>query len=203
MLCAGLGALLERHAIDVVGCATEADEAAEISCSLKPDVLVIGTTLLRKSGLEVLTRVKRCSPATAILVFSDCRTGEYVLLSMRAGALGYVWDSCSTEDLVSSILSVRAGEEVFARIPTMEALHVLARGSAEATADVEQLTARELEVLGFVSKGMSNRDIASHLGISDRTVQSHLINIYAKLRATSRTQAVVIAAKRGLILLDA
>ncbi len=202
LLSQGLANLLERHDISIIACGTDAAEAADLTCSKKADVLVISANLLMRAGIEILGRIKESSPHTKILVLSEFRGGRLVVPAMRLGALGYVQDNCTIEELVDAIRSVHSGEEVIARLPALEALHELAAYSAGQIASCEQLSPRETEVLSLVTEGLSNRTIARQLRISDRTVQSHLLNIFSKLGVTTRTQAAVAALQRGIVELD-
>ena len=121
--------------------------------------------------------------------------------SLRAGALGYLLETCSLDELVSAIHSVYDGEEVFTPKAAADALHHLVDKYDEIGYPGD-LHPRELEVLKLVSNGLSNRHIANELNISERTVSTHLANIFSKLGVSSRTGAAACALKKGLITFD-
>ena len=126
----------------------------------------------------------------------------YILASLEAGAAGYLLKNVSLRDLISAVRSVHAGKGVFDLKATSKILRRLAPGKGEERRGLGELHRRELEVLKLAGKGMSNKEIAAELSISERTVQTHLTNIFRKLEVGSRTEAVLHGLKEGWFTLD-
>lgn len=199
----GLSRLLaDEEDIEVVATATDGEEVTKKAKELRPDVVIIDIDMTKLNGIEAAKQIKKDCPATAILILSEYHFGTNVLPSLRAGALGYLLEGCPLSDLISAIHSVHAGEEVFTPKAAADVLHRLAARQGEEFEIFESLHSRELEILKLVCKGMHNRDIANDLTISERTVSTHLVNIFRKLDVSSRTEAVVQAFKKGLITLN-
>lgn len=199
----GLSRLLaDEEDIEVVAIATNGEETVRKAKEVRPDVVIIDIDMTKLNGIEAAKQIKKHCPATAILMLSEYHYGTNVLPSLRAGALGYLLESCPLGDLISAIHSVHAGEEVFAPKAAADVLHRLAARQDEESEIFEGLHSRELEILKLVCKGMPNRDIANELTLSERTVSTHLVNIFRKLRVSSRTEAVVQALKKGLVNLN-
>jgi len=127
---------------------------------------------------------------------------SYIVASLQAGARGYMSKNAPLNEIVSAIRLVHKGGSVLdLKAADKIVCYLTARGSRDKT-DFEQLQSRELEVLKLAAKGMSNKEIARELFISERTVQTHLVNIFRKLGVNSRTQAVLDALKKGWLTLD-
>ena len=198
----GLSRLLrDEKDIEVVATAMDGEEAVRMTKELKPDVALIDIAMPKLNGIEVAKQIKTYCPTTAILMLSKYEYGANMLPSLRAGALGYLLETCPLSELVSAIHSVHAGEEVFAPKAAADVLHRLAAQRGE-NVHPEDLHPRELEVLRLVTKGMSNKDIGRELTISERTVSTHLANIFRKLEVGSRTGAAACALKKGWIAFD-
>lgn len=199
----GLSRLLaDEDDLEVIATATDGDEAVRMAKELIPDVAIIGVDLPKLDGIQAAKQIKAACSSTAILMFSEYDYGAYVLPSLRAGALGYLVKTSLLSELISAIHAVHAGEEVVSPKAAANILHRLASHHGEETRGSEELHAREVEILKLVAKGMCNKDIASELVISDRTVQTHLANIFRKLGASSRIQAALYGLKRGWLTFD-
>ena len=199
----GLSRLLaDETDIQVVATATDGEKVVMMAKELKPDVAIIDIAIPKLNGIEAARQIKSCSPATAILMLSEYHYGTNVLPALRAGALGYMLESCPLSELISAIHSVHVGDEVFAPKPAADILHHLATRSDVQIKLDEDLHTRELEILKLVSKGMPNKSIADELGLSERTVAAHLVNIFRKLGVSTRTEAVMHVLKKGLITLE-
>ncbi len=179
-----------------------ASAAIEACRSRKPDLLVIDLELPDADGFHVLSDLDDVDRPEAVLVLSDHAEGDLVLRALRLGARGYVTKAEGLRDLSTTITRVLAGERVIA--PGMEQDAVLALGrfarrareGAEVAAD---LTSREQQVLELLSDGHTMRQIATRLGISPRTVETHVAKVYRKLGVRTRVQAVSRAATLGLV----
>ena len=194
--------LAEEEDIEVVATTTDGEEAAIMAKELRPDVAVIDIVMPKLNGIQVAKQIKTDSPTTAILMLSEYRYGTNVLPSLRAGALGYMLENCPLSELISAIHLVHAGERVFAPKAAADILYRLSTRYDTEGRLPDILHDRELEILKLVTKGLHNKDIANELGISERTVQTHLINIFRKLGVSSRTEAVVDVLRKGWISLD-
>jgi DNA-binding NarL/FixJ family response regulator len=157
------------------------------------------------SGIEATERIKAVRPATAVLILTQYDYDQYVFALLAAGAAGYLLKDVPSAEVVRAVRLVHAGEPVLH--PTI-AKKVLARFAEEEplrqqTRDVDALlTERERDVLQLAACGMSNARIAARLSVSLRTVQAHLTNIFNKLGVGSRTEAVIVCLRRGLLRLE-
>ncbi|OGO05701.1 MAG: DNA-binding response regulator [Chloroflexi bacterium RBG_13_54_9] len=199
----GLARLLaEEGDIQVVGQANDGPEAVKLAKELLPDVAIIDVAMPNLNGIETTKQIKAVCPATAILVVSAYGHDSYVLGAVQAGAAGYLLKNVRVKDLVAAIRALNAGEAVLDPTAAHKVFRRVAQGVSGATEVSGELHERELELLKLAAKGMTNKEIARELDISVRTVQSHLVNIFAKLEVGSRTEAVLHAVKRGWLTLD-
>ncbi len=199
--------LADDHVVVRVGLATairgEADmeivaeksngrDAIEAYREHRPDVVVLDLRMHGLSGIETLKALNEQYAGVRAVIFSNYASGEEVFQAIKAGALGFVLKEMDLERLFAAIRSASVGEQY---IPMELAARVGERMIA-------QLSDRECDVLRFLAEGKSNKEIGSHLHIAESTVKIHLSNIFLKLGAADRTQAVVIAVKRGILQLD-
>jgi DNA-binding NarL/FixJ family response regulator len=199
----GTRALLEAAGdILVVAEAAHGEAAVEMALRFRPDVALIDIGLPRLNGIEVIRRIKAALPDTRLLALTVHDEEEYVIAAILAGAVGYVLKNIPGRDLVKAVRSVLAGDSIL----DPEVVHQVF-GRVAQTADTgirreELLTDREREVLQIAASGCSNREIALRLSVSNRTIQCHLSHIFKKLNVVSRTEAVVVALKKGWVSLD-
>jgi len=185
--------------MEVVGEANDGVEAIELAKKLEPDVAVMDIAMPNLNGIEATAQIKKLLPSTAVLILTAYDTDQYVMALLEAGATGYLLKNVRGSQLLEAIRAVYAGESVLQPSTTRRVIDQLtARHTAtgEVTA-FTPLTERELEVLRLAAKGESNKDIAEILGLSDRTVQTHLSNIFKKLAVASRTEAILHGLKKG------
>ena len=200
----GTRSLLEREEdLEVVGEAADGEEAVQTIDQLKPDVAIIDIAMPKLNGVEVTRRIKPRCPSTAVLILTAYDDDEYVFALLEAGAAGYLLKDVDSREVVKAVRAVHAGESV---LHPVIARKVISRFKSPATKvseekPAEELSERELQVLRLAARGMSNKDIASELCISVRTVQGHLSAIFNKLGVGSRTEAVFQAVKRGWLSL--
>jgi len=201
----GTKKLLESQGdFKIVGEANNGEEAVELTKRLRPDVVIMDIAMPKLSGIEATKQIKALYPGTAILVLTGYDNDEYVFALIEAGAAGYLLKEASGDELINAIRLVIAGEPVLhPRIlrKILDRLRTPVEDNAELVS-VEFLTAREMEVLGLASRGMSNAEIADSLYLSVRTVQAHLRSIFNKLGVGSRSEAIVYALKKGWLSLD-
>ncbi len=198
-LCRLLG---DEGDLDVVAGVADGEEAIRLAKELSPDVAIIDVAMPGIGGIEAARQIKSTCPTIAILMVSAYGYEPYILASLRAGAAGYLLKDTSLCELVSAIHAMYSGKVVFDFRAAKRILHRIANNKGEEREDIGELQCRELEALKLLAKGMSNKRIAVELGISERTVQTHLVNIYRKLGVCSRTEAVLHALKESWFTLD-
>jgi DNA-binding NarL/FixJ family response regulator len=189
----GLLALTGSQAdLQVVGQASDGDEAIEQYALHRPDLLITDLRMRRIDGLEVIKRVIAADPAARILVVTTFDNDEDVYRCLTAGAKGYLLKDSPRDVILQGIRSVARGEHY---TPVQVASKVAMRLS------FEELTVREIEVLGHAARGVSNKEIARLLDVAEGTVKTHIHAVLKKLNAMSRTEAVAIAVRRGIVKL--
>jgi len=199
----GLCQLLEgEEDLKCIAKPEDGEEAVRLAKELAPDVAIIDVAMPKLNGIEAAKQIKVACPNTAILMVSAFGYESYVLASLRAGAAGYLLKSAPLRELTNAVHSVQAGEGVFDLKAASKILQRLSAEKGEEKRSPEELHRRELQVLKLAAKGISNKQIASKLSISERTVQTHLVNIFRKLGVGSRTEAVLHALKEGWLTLD-
>lgn len=209
MLREGTATLLRREPdIEIVGEADDGQEAIDLTHRLRPDIVIMDVRMPNLSGVEATKHIRKEFPDVQVLVLTAHDDDQYVFSLLQAGASGYLLKTSPVSELVRAIRLVRQGES-----PLHPAIahKVVLRMSKDRSPEenygaeirrVEELTPRELEVLQLLVRGLSNRDIAEALFISDRTVQAHLTNIFSKMQVSSRLEAVLSAIRRGWLTLD-
>jgi len=187
----GIAALISSsHAMLSVGQAGSGEEAIEMHAACKPDVTLIDLRLPGISGVETIRRIRSRNPNARFIVLTTYEGDEDIYQAMEAGASGYLIKGLPQEMLVNAVVCVHGGGQ-FLPPPMSKAL-------ATRTPD-SRLSVREREVLTLISKGKSNKEIATALHISEATVKCHVSVILMRLKAADRTQAVMTALQRGLI----
>jgi two-component system, NarL family, response regulator LiaR len=199
----GLRTFLElQDDMEVVGEAADGDEAVALVEQTAPDVVLLDLVMPRVDGIEATRRIRERSPETRILVLTSFADDHTVLPAVRAGAAGYLLKDVQPPELARAIRTVHAGEALLApAVATMLVEQLAAEDGGDANAREERahLTPRELEVLAELARGRANKAIAFELGVSERTVKTHVSNILGKLGFTDRTQAAVYAVEHGLV----
>jgi two-component system, NarL family, response regulator len=182
--------LSDQVGIAPVGEATDGESALALFEQLRPDVLVADLRMPRMGGIELTSRLCARSPEARVLVLTHHQGDEEIFQALKAGARGYLTKESPGEELLAAIRAVHAGRrfvppEILAKLRSRDGL--------------PRLTQREREVLGRVAEGASNREVGAALQISERTVGVYVSSILSKLGACSRTEAVSIASRRGLL----
>jgi len=196
----GVQLILQSHpGFDVVGTAENGVDAVVLAEQLQPDVAVLDIGMPRLNGLEATRRIRETCPATQVIILSMHDGDEYLREALRAGAAGYVLKRAAARELVGAIDVVRRGESYLDPALTRTLISDYVRKSERDDAPDDSLTEREIEVLSLVAEGLTNRQIASKLSISIKTVQSHRANLMDKLDLHDRTELVRYAIRRGLI----
>ena len=187
--------------LDVVGEAGDGLDAIEQAAELQPDIILMDVRMPGASGIEATRRIRASQPATKIVMLTMSEDEDDLYASVRAGANGYLLKDVAVDDIASVLRTVAQGNAVVS--PPMAAklmaeFNVLSR-RIEADHDGRSLTDRELEVLRLIAKGMSNKDIAAELVISQNTVRNHVRNILEKLQVRSRVEAAMYAVREKLV----
>jgi len=194
MLREGLVAVLGTQPdFEVVGEAADGEEAARLAGTLRPDVILLDLEMPNVDGVEALERLRDAGSEARAVVFTAYDTDERVLGALRAGARGYLLKGASRAEIFSAVRAVHSGGSL---LGPAAAERLLDRAGGDGT---EHLTPREVEVLGLISRGLRNREIAERLFVTERTVKFHVGSILAKLGAHNRTDAARIATRRGLV----
>jgi DNA-binding NarL/FixJ family response regulator len=187
----GLAAMLSVHEdFELVAEARDGAEAIEMFRVHKPDVTLMDLSMPRMSGADAIERIVAEFPEARIIAVTTFQGDADVHRALEAGARGYLIKDVLRHDVVQAIRAVHKGEKV---VPA-----AVAQTLAEYTPRVE-LTERELEVLAHMVNGLSNKQIASAIGRTEATAKAHILNIFEKLGASDRTEAVTIALRRGII----
>ena len=196
MLREGLVAVLSTQPdFDIIGEAADGAEVVRLAEALRPDVILLDLEMPGVDGVAALEGLRDAGSEARAIVFTAYDTDERILRSLRAGARGYLLKGASRQEIFDAVRTVHAGGSLLEPGVTTRLLdHV--RDGGEQT---EPLTPRELEVLALISEGLHNSEIAGRLFVTERTVKFHVSSILAKLGADNRTEAVALAAKRGLI----
>src|SRR6266542_3672878 len=195
---AGVRQLLESaRDLQVIAEAGDGEEAQSLIQKHKPDVAVLDIQMPKASGIEVTRWVRAHLPEVGVLILTAYNDDPYVMAVLQAGANGYVLKTAKTDDLIQAVRDVYEGKSALDPSITKKLMSNLFKHEDKRV--VEPLTDRELDVLRLASKGFTNKAIGIQLNISDRTVQGHLAHIFAKMQATSRTEAVMRAVSLGWI----
>jgi DNA-binding NarL/FixJ family response regulator len=178
--------------MEVVAEAEDGLEAIEAYRAQRPDVVVLDLRMPRKNGIETIGLLRQEFGSVRVLVLSNYSGGDDIGAAMQAGASGYVVKDMPLDRLLDAIRRIHAGEQV---IPPEIARRLAGRL-------LSNLSNRELEVLALIAKGLSNKEIASALHLVEGTVKLHVTSILSKLGVADRTQAILVAIKRGIVQLE-
>jgi DNA-binding NarL/FixJ family response regulator len=188
--------------MEVVAEASDGVEAVELASEMRPDIVVMDIVMPRLGGIEATKKIKEIAMDTAILILTAYDDEEYVIGLLDAGAAGYLLKSARARDLVEAIRTICRGESVLHPNIIAKLLQRAMSKSVEETKGHSMLSQKESRVLKLVALGMSNKEIAERLYLSERTVKAHLTSIFGKLNVASRSEAIVRGLKWGLVSLD-
>ena len=197
----GIGACLGRHAhLVIVGEAADGLEAVAKAKELLPDIVLLDIDMPKMNGLAATEVLRKELPQVKVLILSMYLRSEYLLRILHSGARGYVLKDASAEELLKAIETVNDGGTYFSPEIARLALNQFAQGAGDGP-DLAELTNREREVLILVAEGLSNKEIAQHLGVGVRTVETHRERIMRKLGTHSVAGLTRLAIAKGLITL--
>ncbi|MGQ0848668.1 MAG: response regulator, partial [Actinomycetota bacterium] len=193
----GLRAYLETvPGIEIVGEAGDGREAVRKALAMQPDVLLLDLLLPEMDGIGVIEELRNHQSQVAILVLTSFTGEEQVVRALRAGAVGYLLKDAEPESVADAIRAVAAGDQVLS--PAAQAVVVSAATGRGAHYRLESLTSREREVLAGLGRGLTNRDLAGELSVSEKTIKTHVSSVLQKLGVARRTQAALLAVEWGL-----
>lgn len=203
----GLRAILETEAdIEVIGEASDGHQALEAAQDLLPDVVLMDIKMGDWDGVTATRRIRSAVPSTRVIVLTNYDEDELVFSAIRAGASGYLLKEVQGDQLVNAVRTVAQGYSLVYPSVAKRVLDEFARQEPKpgvvvpdaGELAVADLTARERQILRLIAHGRANKDIGATLGITERTVKTHVSNIFAKLQLSDRTQAAIFAHKKGL-----
>ena len=187
----GLADLLSTEpGFEVVGEASDGEDAVNLFLDLKPDIVVMDYELPKLDGPQSVAAIRNRNPAARILMLTVSEAEESIWRAVEAGASGYVLKSAPREDIVSAVRSVGSSHEFFS---------AAIAAKLQARRKRPSLSPREKDVLKCLVRGLANKEIADFLGLAEPTVKMHLVSVFEKLGARDRTQAAMLAVQRGLL----
>ena len=202
----GLKTILELDSgeppFEIIGEASDGEEAVRQARTLSPDVALMDIQMPRQNGVQATAAITTTLPATRVIILTTFDNDDYVFEAIKAGAMGYLLKDTPANELAATIRRMQQGESfIQPQVATKLLMEFGRRGTitrGQASED-EDLSQRELDVLKLLAQGASNREIASRLVLAEGTIKNHVSNILIKLHAANRTQAANLARERGFI----
>ncbi|MCL0066083.1 response regulator transcription factor [Dehalococcoidia bacterium] len=196
--------LEKEHDFEVIAEASDGEEAVKLATKLIPDVVIMDISMPNLNGLEATRQIKASCPTIAILVLTVYDDNEHIFGILQAGAGGYLTKCVYGDEVINAVRAVVCGETVLSPLASQQLLkyvfqHIRKPLSLDAG---DKVTAREMEILRLAAMGISNKDIALRLGLSLRTVKGYLADLFLKLNVASRTEAVIVGLRKGIVTLD-
>ncbi|MCM3692289.1 response regulator [Neobacillus niacini] len=192
--------LKTQRDIEIIGEAGNGKEAVELARTLKPDLILMDLVMPEMDGIEATKIIKTELPEIKIMMLTSFSDQDHVIPALEAGASGYQLKDIEPDELINCIKKIMSGEN---QLHPKATSHLLANLSNKDKKDdnrlISELTKRELDVLKEIAKGKSNKEIASSLFITEKTVKTHVSNLLAKLELADRTQAALFAVKNQLV----
>jgi len=200
MLREGLRRSMSDEGFDVVGEASDGDEAVRLAEQLRPDVILMDVTMPDVDGVEATRRIHSAQPEIRVIMLTMHADSDVLASAIRAGASGYLVKDCSTDEVAEAVRMAANGDTALSQQLAATMLDEVRRLDRPSDTDDERVvTRREEEVLQLIADGCSTPEVAERLYISQKTVKNHLASIYQKLDARDRTQAVLQAVRMGIV----
>lgn len=191
--------LKTQRDIEIIGEATNGKEAVKLVSNLQPDVVLMDLSMPEMDGVMATKAIRETNGTVKIIILTSYADQDHVIPALRAGASGYQLKDIEPDDLVQTIRDVLKGEsKLHPKVTSHVMAHLSTQNNHQHT-KIEELTKREREVLNELAKGKSNKEIASALFITEKTVKTHISNILSKLQVSDRTQAAIYAVKNGYL----
>ena len=188
-----------QDGLEIVGEASDGNEALEQAQRLEPDVILMDLVMPGLDGIGAMRQLRTRTPASRVIVLTSFLEDERVLPAIQAGAAGYLLKNVAPAELARAIRAAHAGEAIIDPTAAARLVHAIADDARPRIEEPERLTRRERDVLELIARGQSNKRIALELGISEKTVKTHVGHLLAKLGVTDRTQAALMAVEEGLV----
>ncbi|HTP18064.1 MAG TPA: response regulator transcription factor [Solirubrobacteraceae bacterium] len=185
-----------QDGFEILGEAADGNEALERAEQLDPDVILMDLVMPGRDGVSAMKALKERASRSRVIVLTSFLEDDRLLPALEAGAAGYLLKNSQPAELARAVRAAQAGEAIID--PTVAARLVHALSERPPVADLDDLTPRERDVLALIAQGRSNKRIAFELGISEKTVKTHVGHMFGKLGVTDRTQAAVLAVQSGL-----
>ncbi|MFJ5758156.1 response regulator [Neobacillus sp. NPDC093182] len=185
--------------IEIIGEAGNGREAVELARTLKPDLILMDLVMPEMDGIQATKMIKTEMPEIKIMMLTSFSDQDHVIPALEAGASGYQLKDIEPDELINCIKKIMSGENQLHPKATSHLLANLSNKESNERNLMEQLTKRELDVLKEIAKGKSNKEIASSLFITEKTVKTHVSNLLGKLELADRTQAALFAVKNQLV----
>ena len=195
----GLSYLLKTYGFEVACVANSGKEALELAAVHQPEAILMDICMPGLSGFETLKLLKAQYPAMKVVMLTASQGDEDLYQAIKYGADGYLLKSTSAAELVETLQGIRRGETALSSSLAAQLLDELKGCQAEENTDSMQLTPRQLEILQLVAQGVSYKDVAEALGLTERTIKYHMGNIVEILHLENRSQVIAHAAKLGII----
>jgi two-component system, NarL family, response regulator LiaR len=194
----------EESDMEVIAEAYDGEEAVRLAKELKPDIVLMDIAMPKLDGIEATKQIKHACPDVNVLILSAHDDDQFVFKLLQAGAAGYLLKTVHTQELVAGVRSVYQGESVLHPTIARKVLSRIAMTSGKPSNMIisGELTEREIGLLKLMTRGLTNKEIAGELGLSIRTVQGHVAQIFNKMGVSSRTEAVVRGLQKGYITMD-
>jgi two-component system, NarL family, response regulator LiaR len=196
----GLRTFLDlQDGIEVVGEAADGEQGIDEAERLHPDVILMDLVMPKLDGVGAMRELRTRAPDAHVIVLTSFLDDDRLMPAIGAGAAGYLLKDVEPAELARAIRAANAGDAILDPTVAARVVRAIAAGSIPSAPDQERLTRREHEVLTLLARGRSNKRIAYELGISEKTVKTHVGHVFAKLGVTDRTQAALLAVKEGLV----
>jgi len=194
----GLAGMLSRESdLNLVGMAEDGAEAVLKAHDLQPDIILMDLRMPRMDGVEAIKRIRKVCPHTKFIVLTVYDNDDFIFEAIRAGAKAYLMKDISREELIRVIHAVAEGQAYLQPEITSRLLDKVSE--LPLPSESHSFSKREVEILQLLAQGLSNKEIAQQLTLSEHTIKTHVANIFAKLEVNNRAEAVLQAVKRGIL----